>query len=178
MHRKTLLVIDMLNDFLDPRGVLYCGEEARKIIPAVKRLMERFQALGHPVIVLKDAHAPDDKEFALFAPHAVRETWGAMVIPELASSPASAVIEKTRFSGFFGNNLAEVLAETQPDEVWVTGVVTSICVMDTAGDLCNRDYPVVIPLDGVADFDAEFHAFALKRMERVYGARFILSAEA
>jgi nicotinamidase-related amidase len=60
-----------------------------------------------------------------------------------------------------------------PDEVWVTGVVTSICVMDTTGDLINRDYDVVVPVDAVADFDPVFEDFALKRMERVYKVKII-----
>jgi len=46
-------------------------------------------------------------------------------------------------------------------------------VMDTVGGLANRDYPISVPVKGVADFDAEFHEFALKRMAQLYGARMI-----
>jgi len=42
--------------------------------------------------------------------------------------------------------------------------------MDTVGGLANRDYRITVPIKGVADFDAEFHEFALKRMKRLYGA--------
>jgi len=42
--------------------------------------------------------------------------------------------------------------------------------MDTVGGLANRDYSITVPLKGVADFDPEFHRFALKRMEKLYGA--------
>ena len=42
--------------------------------------------------------------------------------------------------------------------------------MDTVGGLANRDYKISVPRNGVADFDAEFHAFALKRMQQLYGA--------
>ena len=66
-----------------------------------------------------------------------------------------------------------MLAELKPDEVWVTGVLTSICVMDTTGGLRNRDYQAVIPVDAVADIDRVWHEFALERMKRVYGARLI-----
>lgn len=173
MVRKALLVIDMLNDFLDPKGKLYCGDEARKIIPRVKLLVERFASDKQLIVYLRDAHAPDDKEFELFAPHAVKGSWGAQIIPELSPESAPLIVDKTRFSGFYGNNLAALLAEAKPDEVWVSGVVTSICVMDTAGDLRNRDYSVVVPRDAVADFDQEFHEFALTRMKRIYGARLV-----
>jgi len=82
-------------------------------------------------------------------------------------------VEKTRYSAFFNTNLDELLRKAAPQEVWVTGVCTSICVMDTVGDLRNRDYPVVVPAGAVADFDPQFHQFALQRMERVYGARIL-----
>lgn len=170
MARKALLVIDMLNDFVDPRGTLYCGEAARAIIPAVEQLMEAFAKDGHLVVMVQDAHAQNDPEFRMFPPHAVRGTWGGAVIPELPRLPQAITVHKTRYSAFFGTDLERILKEYAPEEVWVVGVCTSICVMDTVGDLRNRDYAVVVPSHAVADFDPEFHAFALKRMERVYGA--------
>lgn len=170
MARKALLVIDMLNDFVDPRGALYCGESARAIIPAVRRIMEDFIHQGHLIVLVKDAHLSDDSEFRLFPPHAVRGTWGGEVIPELSIAQDALIVEKTRYSAFFGTDLEGTLKKYAPEEVWVVGVCTSICVMDTVGDLRNRDYAVIVPSEAVADFDPEFHAFALKRMERVYGA--------
>ena len=173
MKRRVLLVIDVLNDFLNPAGALYCGNEARKIIPVIRSLIEEFTAGGEPVVFLRDAHAKNDKEFELFAPHAIKGSWGSNVIPELEPGPNSLIVDKTRFSGFFGNRLAELLTDMKPDEVWVTGVVTSICVMDTTGGLRDRDYTAVIPVDAVADLDPVWHEFALERMKRVYGARLI-----
>jgi nicotinamidase/pyrazinamidase len=173
MTRKLLMVIDMLNDFMDPKGALYCGDQARSIIPVIRSLVDRFAAEQQPVTYLNDAHAQDDKEFELFSTHAVKGSWGGQIIPELTPPEGSLVIEKTRFSALFGNNFEVLLASLKPDEVWITGVCTSICVMDTAGDLRNHDYTVVIPIDAVADFDPEFHEFALKRMKRVYGAHLI-----
>lgn len=173
MVKKLLMVIDMLNDFLDPKGALYCGDEARRIIPVVRNLVDRFAAAKHPIAYLNDAHAPHDREFELFSSHAVKNSWGAQIIPELTPPEGSLVIDKTRFSALFGNDLVALLASLKPEEIWIAGVCTSICVMDTAGDLRNHDYTVVIPVDAVADFDPEFHDFALKRMKRVYGARLV-----
>jgi len=171
MARRVLLVIDMLNDFLNPAGALYCGEQARKIIPVIRSLIDRFAAAGEPVFFLRDAHAQNDKEFELFPPHAIKGGWGSEIIAELAPALSSSIVDKTRFSGLFGNNLTDMLADIKADEVWVTGVLTSICVMDTTGDLRNRDYAVVIPVDAVADIDPVWHEFALERMKKIYGAR-------
>jgi len=161
----------MLNDFLNPAGALYCGDEAREIVPVIRSLIEEFGEKGQAVIFVRDAHATNDQEFELFPPHAIKGSWGSEVIPELAPGPNSLVVDKTRFSAFFGNVLADALEDIKPDEVWVTGVLTSICVMDTTGDLRNRDYAAVIPVDAVADIDRVWHEFALERMKKVYGAR-------
>lgn len=171
MAGRVLIIVDLLNDFLNPAGALYCGDAARDIIPVIRFLIDAFQADGDSVIYLRDAHSPVDKEFELFPRHAVKGSWGSDVISELAPPENSMVVDKTRFSGFYGNNLSGLLAELKPDEVWVTGVLTSICVMDTAGGLRNRDYSVVIPTDAVADIDPVQHEFALARMRKVYGAR-------
>ena len=42
------------------------------------------------------------------------------------------------------------------------GVCTSICVMETVKELFDRDLPRLVYREGVADFDPEAHAFALK----------------
>ena len=92
------------------------------------------------------------------------------MIPELAPEPGEKVISKKRFSGFYETDLESVLKEAGIHEVEVVGVCTSICVMDTVGGLANRDYKISVPTKGVADFDPEFHEFALKRMKKIYGA--------
>jgi len=171
MTRRVLLVIDLLNDFLDPAGALYCGEEARKIIPVIRSLIDQFTNGGEPVIFLRDAHSQNDKEFELFPPHAIKGSWGSEVIRELAPVLNSSIVDKNRFSGLFGNRLADLLKDIKPDEVWVSGVLTSICIMDTTGGLRDRDYAVVIPVDAVADIDPVWHEFALERMKKIYGAR-------
>lgn len=165
---RVLIIVDMLNDFLHPKGVLYCGDKARKIIEPTAKLVKWFRSKGFPVIYIQDAHDPDDKEFNRFPPHAVKGTWGSEIIEELKPEPGDITIPKKRFSAFFGTNLDKILEEYNPGEVWVVGVCTSICVMDTVADLRNRDYNVIIPTNCVADFDQEMHSFALKRMEKIY----------
>ena len=81
------------------------------------------------------------------------------------------MIPKKRFSGFYGTPLEAVLEAGGAQTVEVVGVCTSICVMDTVGGLADRDYGVVVPTQGVADFDPQNHAFALKRMQAIYGAQ-------
>ena len=173
MNEKTLIIVDMLNDFIDPKGALFCGAAARAIVPDIVNRLDAFRQAGSPVIYLKDAHAPDDKEFAKFPPHCVAGTWGGQIISDLNPCPGEHVIAKTRYSGFYGTSLDQLLSELQPKWVEVAGVCTSICVMDTVGGLVNRDYPVQVHRNEVADFDPRAHAYALERMGKIYGAEII-----
>lgn len=170
MAKKALIIVDMLNDFIDEKGALYCGQAARDIVPFVHGRLEDHRGAGSLVVYLQDAHAEDDREFEKFPKHCVAGTWGSRIIDVLTPRPGEHVLPKTRYSGFFKTPLERLLADEAPDEVEVVGVCTSICVMDTVGGLANRDYRTLVPRAGVADFDAEAHRHALQRMERLYGA--------
>lgn len=167
---KTLLIIDMLKDFVEKNGALYCGDESRRVIPFVRQKIEEFHRSGDLVIFIKDSHREHDPEFKMFPRHCVKGTRGAEIIDELPVAAGDVSVEKTRYSAFYGTSLNQVLKDRAVTEAHVVGVCTSICVMDTVGDLRNRDYPVVVYKDGVADFDPEAHRFSLRRMEKIYGA--------
>jgi nicotinamidase/pyrazinamidase len=170
---KALIIVDMLNDFLRKNGALFCGEEARTIIPFIRALIDEYRREGGMIVYLCDSHRKDDREFDRFPPHCVTGTRGAEVIPELAPQAGDKVIKKTRYSGFYGTDLEEVLEKTGVSEVGIVGVCTSICVMDTVGGLANRDYGATVYEKGVADFDHELARCAFERMRRVYGARIV-----
>jgi len=173
MSKKGFVVVDMLKDFLEEKGALFCGKECRKIIPFITETLELMRNEGATVIFLGDCHDKDDKEFTLFPPHCIINTEGAELIDELTFMPGEYFITKTRYSGFYGTNLEEVLISEKVEHVYIAGVCTSICVMETVADLRNRDYPTFIFRRGVADFDQEAHIFALQRMEKILGATVI-----
>lgn len=160
----------MLNDFLLKQGALYCGDLSRKIIPFVKEKIDEFHVTGDLIVFICDSHDEDDLEFKMFPKHCVAGTEGAEIIKELPVGEKDAVIRKTRYSAFYNTNLDEVLKKHSISEVHVVGVCTSICVMDTVGDLRNRDYKVTVYKEGVADFDQKAHQYSLQRMEKTYGA--------
>jgi nicotinamidase/pyrazinamidase len=173
MSKMALIVADMLNDFLDPGGSLYVGDPAREIIPFVAQKIAEFRAQAGVVIFVCDAHAPDDREFRYFPVHAVKGSWGGRIIPELPPAPGDYQVEKTRYSAFARTSLDDILRQEGITEVYVVGVMTSICVMETVKELFDRDIPAVVYRHGVADSDPEAHAFALKQMVRVLGARVV-----
>jgi len=170
MNQSALIIVDMLNDFIDEKGALYCGQSAVDIIPFIRERLDTHRREGSLVIYLQDAHKEDDLEFKKFPKHCVAGTRGSRVIDALAPQDDDRILTKTRYSGFYGTDLESILAAFNPTDVEVVGVCTSICVMDTVGGLANRDYHIIVPAAGVADFDPEAHRFALQRMERLYGA--------
>ena len=173
MTIKALIVVDMLNDFIDEKGALFCGKTARDIIPFVRQKIENYRRRKDTVIFLQDAHDENDAEFEKFPRHCVVGTWGNEVIPELVPGPDDVIVNKKRYSGFYGTHLDKILVDRKVKAVEVVGVCTSICVMDTVGGLANRDYSITVAVNGVADFDQTFHDFALKRMVQLYGAQIV-----
>ena len=170
MSKTALIIVDMLNDFVDEKGTLYCGKAAEDIISPIQERLTTFRERDDLVIHIQDSHDENDREFERYADHAVVGTWGHGFIDAVAPLPAETVIPKKTLSSFYGTDLEETLRDSGVSSVEVVGVCTSICVMDTVGGLVNRGYRVSVPIEEVADFDAEAHEFALKRMKQVYGA--------
>jgi len=170
MEHRALIIVDMLNDF---------------IIPFVKSELEKARVQKDLIVFLCDNHKKNDLEFRRFPEHCVTGTWGANIVGELwpdtqawrSGGSFEYIINKQRYSGFFNTSLHILMKHLSvpggATEVEVVGVCTSICVMDTVGGLANRDYGIVVPRLGVADFDNHAHEFSLKRMEKLYGAKIV-----
>ncbi len=166
----VVIVADMVKGFLERGYPLFCGESARRIIPSVKRLLEREISHGARVLYLCDCHTSDDPEFALFPPHCIEGTPETEIIPELSAYPGE-IIPKKYYSGFFDTSLEERLSELHPDKLIVCGVCTDICILHTVADARNRNYKVEVPVECVASFNPSAHHFALEHMEQVLGVK-------
>jgi len=173
---KILIVIDMLNDFVHKKGTLFFPAGA-DIIPFIKGRIEHYITNDYIIIFLCDAHDEDDKEFERFPKHAIKKTWGAGIVKELADAVADyyslEIIPKTRYSGFYGTNLGTQLAGLAPDKVEVAGVCTSICCLMTIAGLANRNYDTTIHKNCVADFNQKAHNFSLEHMKNIFGTAII-----
>ncbi len=166
---RALLVIDMLRDFVDEKGALFCGPDSRAILPFVGKALADARKAGRPVFFVADNHRPDDPEFRMFPSHCVAGTSGADVCDECRPLPGEVVIPKRRYSAFYGTDLDLYLREAGVNHLDLVGVCTNICVLYTAADARMRNYEVTVYRDGVASFDAEAHRFALGQMEKVLG---------
>jgi nicotinamidase-related amidase len=179
MIRPAVIVVDMLNDFVT--GKLQ-AKRANNVIAPLQQLIVAARKCGVPVIFSNDAHYSQDWEIThKWSQHAIKGTFGAEVISELAPDLAKDyIVEKRTYSGFYETGLDSLLRDLYEGEgvktVILGGLHTHMCVRHTAADAFFRGYHIIVAKDGVDAFTAQAHEQGLEYLENVYGAK-ILSAE-
>ena len=118
--KTALIVVDMQNGFMRPDGTLYCGDQAREIIPRIVARVQGERDAGAALFFTQDSHVKNDKEFEMFPPHCIEGSEEEQLIDELALLAEDAhIIKKRRYSAFFETELAGALDELWPDKVVV-----------------------------------------------------------
>lgn len=166
MKRPVLIVIDMLNDFLDS------WDAARKeeLVGAINNLVNIIRISGHSVVWVRQEFEPDLRdafpEMRAKGIHiTIKGTAGCQILSQLAVAPSDPVIVKKRYSAFFATNLDEVLDGLQPDSIILAGINTHACIRTTAIDAYQRDWPVVLASDCIDSYDREHHDVSLRYMK-------------
>jgi ureidoacrylate peracid hydrolase len=147
--RSAVVVVDMLNDFLEPEGAMPLLE-GRKLFEPINRLLAAARRRGSPVIWVCDEHPEFDREFEKRSVHCLQGSWGAEIVADLEVGPDEYRVPKRRYSGFYETDLDLRLRELGIEYLILTGVVTNICVRSTAHDAFFRGYQVIIPVECVA----------------------------
>jgi ureidoacrylate peracid hydrolase len=148
-RRTAVLVVDMLNEFLEEGGVMVLPE-GRDLYGPLTRLIQAARRAGVPVIWASDEHPEQDKEFEKRIPHCIEGTWGAQVVDALKPDERDYRVRKRRYSGFYETDLDLRLRELGIETVITTGIVTNICVRSTVHDAFFRGYKVIVPVECVA----------------------------
>jgi len=147
-ERTAVLVVDMLNDFLDADGAMPL-EGGDALYEPQRRVINAARAAGSPVIWVCDEHPEDDLEFEKRSVHCLAGSWGAQIVPQLDPRPDEYRVPKRRYSGFFETDLDLRLRKLGIRHLVVMGVVTNICVRSTVHDAFFRGYDVVVPTECV-----------------------------
>jgi len=126
---KTLIVIDMQNDFVT--GVLG-SKEAVAVLPNVKKKIDAYIAAGDEVIFTCDTHEENYLETNegrhLPVPHCVKGTEGWQVVKEI-DCPDCKHIDKPTF-GYI--HWSEQFKDSRISGIEIIGVCTDICVISNA----------------------------------------------
>lgn len=180
---KALLIVDYSVDFVDDQGALTAGKPAQELEEYIARTAQEFIDQGDYVVFADDRHEENDPyhpETKLFPPHNIsgspgRELYGKVndIYQKNKDKDNVYWTDKRRYSAFAGTEVDIRLRERGVTEVWITGVVTDICVLHTAVDAYNLNYDIVIPEAGVASFNEGGHEWALNHFENTLGAKVI-----
>jgi len=148
----ALLVIDIQYDFL-PGGSLGVPE-GNQVLAPINDAMARFAARGLPVYASRDWHPENHCSFAArggpWPPHCVAETRGAAFSDALALPADTVIISKAdtadvdAYSAFNGTALADHLRGHGITRVFVCGLATDYCVLNTALDARKDGFETVI----------------------------------
>jgi ureidoacrylate peracid hydrolase len=147
--RTAVVVIDMINDFCKPGGLMVLPGYER-LVPQQLQVIAAARDNGVPVIWVHDMHRPNvrqDREWLKRTPHCIEDTWGVEIVDELGARADEIHVTKRRYSAFFQTDLDLSLKDLGVDQIIVFGVVTNICVRSTVHDAFFNGYEVVVPQD-------------------------------
>lgn len=161
--KRTLIVIDMQNDFID--GALGT-KEAQAIVPNVKKKIEEYKARGDEVVFTRDTHFSNYLETNegkhLPVEHCIEGTYGWQIRSELFTEPMQIVDKPT-----FGNLYWKSFFDFEEREIELVGLCTDICVVSNALIL-KAMYPgtnITVDASCCAGVTPESHKAALTTMK-------------
>ncbi len=182
----ALLIVDVQNDFL-PAGRLPVprGDE---VVPVLNLVGALFEERGLPAFATRDwhpeAHCSFREQGGPWPPHCIAGTFGA-AFPENLRLPRSTVVvskatrvDRDAYSGFEQTELDGLLRRAGTDRLFVGGLATDYCVLNTVRDGLALGYAVVLLTDAVRAVDVQpgDGARALEQMQRL-GAIPVIGAE-
>jgi nicotinamidase/pyrazinamidase len=167
----ALIVIDVQNDFADPRGSLAVTGGVRVAERCSAEAWRASQA-GAFVVYTQDWHPPSTPHFAkdggIWPVHCVAGTWGAEFHPALEVLGPSVRKGANGEDGYSGFTMRDpVSGETVPTEledllrergigrVVVCGLATDYCVKATALDALRLGFATFVLADGVRSVDLQ-----------------------
>ena len=153
----ALIIVDVQNDFL-PGGSL-AVDRGDEVVPVLNGYIERFGKLSLPIVATRDWHPADHCSFkaqgGIWPPHCVAASSGAdfasgLTLPEHVEVVSKATEpEKDAYSGFEGTSLDTWLAERGVRRLFVGGLATDYCVLNTVRDGLAAGYRVMLLMDAI-----------------------------
>ena len=177
----ALLLVDMQNDFVHPKGAYARGGAKSELIAALPAklapLADAVRAKGGWIVATQFTLVPGKGGMPLISPHLktlrpfldkgdfAPGSWGQDVLDEL--QPIDMKSEKVAFSAFYMSRLEWILKKAGIVKLIVGGIVTNGGVASTVRDAHVRDIDTVVLEDGCAAFTDKIHTTAIEALRPV-----------
>ncbi len=171
--QAALIVVDVQNDFADPKGSLYV-EGGEKVIERVNHEVMAARDASSLIVYTQDWHPPVTPHFAKdggkWPVHCVADTWGAQIHPEVLVVEASEFVRtgsggEDGYSAFTvrdplngveqDTGLDERLRSRGVERTVVLGLATDYCVKETALDSARKGFSTTVIGGAVRPVDVE-----------------------
>lgn len=183
MNGTALLVCDVQNDLVDPKGKVGAGGLAkivaeRNLLSNLKALIASVRGKGWPVVYVGLGYREDYQDVLSVAPRiakareskvAVRGEWGAEFHPDIAPQAGDIVFYKQWVNPFFGTPLLEWLRRNGVDSLLIAGTATNLVVESAARYADDAGFAVSVVEDCCASPNPAWHEFAVTQILPVFG---------
>jgi maleamate amidohydrolase len=186
--RPALLVIDAQYYMTGIRGAkdnasrypLACGDAAFAATDQMVRLLAASRAAGIPTFFTRYVVDPVNDDVGMFHRKIgagvgrgdnlyFAGTHGAEIVTELRPLPTEIVIDKKKYSAFFGTPLLALLIDRRVDTCIIVGGSTSNCIRAAAVDAMQYNFFTIVPEEAVFDRLPISHKVNLFDINRSYG---------
>ena len=177
----AVLIVDLQNDFLDPKGAYGRSGTSNPDIAAlpakVGPLLAEVRKAGGWIISTQFTLVPGKNGEPFISNHLkelrpfltkgdfMPSSWGHSLVNEL--QPADITIEKVAYSAFYQSRLDFVLNRAGIKTLMVCGIVTNGGVASTVRDAHVRDFNTITLEDGCAAFSKETHDISIASLATV-----------
>ena len=133
------------------------------MIAVLNNAITRFKQRALPIYATRDWHPADhcsfDAQGGIWPPHCVAGSKGAE-FPVTLNLPQGACIvskattaDKDAYSAFDGTELGNQLRQRQVERLFIGGLATDYCVLNTVKDALSQGFKVKLLLDAVRAVD-------------------------
>ena len=187
-QRPALIVVDAQYYMTGIRGAadtaekypLACGEVAFPAVAEMRRLLLACRAATVPVFFTRYVVDPVNDDVGMFHRKIgvglgrgenlyFKGTHGAEIVEDLKPLATEIVIDKKKWSGFFGTPLLSLLIDRRVDTCIIIGGSTSNCVRVTVVDSNQYNFFTIVPEEAVFDRLPISHRLTLFDINRGYG---------
>lgn len=159
----ALLVTDVQNDFLPGGSLAVQGGD--EVVPVLNRYLDIFTARNLPVFATRDWHPEHHCSFRAqggsWPQHCVAGTYGAEFAAALRLPPSAAIISKATmqeqdaYSSFLLTDLNLKLRDAGIRRLFIGGLTTDYCVLNTTRDAIQHGYQVLVLVDAIRAVDVQ-----------------------